>query len=181
MRSEQLPSIPENLMSASPHHVNEQIPTVNGSQHSHQHHPANSFSQQFSNYTDANLSNQQTTSHNPASFNHHGVLSGIDIRHLPPGTINSITHHHNHATNQNLTHSQLSPLKADVSESGAHPCMPLDMQNQLLHHQHSEESYDCEQMPSGPYQPELGVSENPHYYSVNQMLYEAHIAKVRRL
>ncbi len=42
------------------------------------------------------------------------------------------------------------------------------------------DQFDVEQVPSGPYQPELTVSDNPHYFSVNQMLYEAHISRSQR-
>ncbi|GFO12904.1 hypothetical protein PoB_003940900 [Plakobranchus ocellatus] len=41
--------------------------------------------------------------------------------------------------------------------------------------------FEREQLPSGIYEPELGVAENPFYFSVNQMLYEAHLSRVRRL
>ena len=41
--------------------------------------------------------------------------------------------------------------------------------------------FQREQQPSGNYEPELGMSENPFYFSVNQMLYEAHVSRVRRM
>ena len=41
--------------------------------------------------------------------------------------------------------------------------------------------FQREQLPSGNYEPELGMTENPFYFSVNQMLYEAHVSRVRRL
>ena len=43
-----------------------------------------------------------------------------------------------------------------------------------------QECFDSEQVPQGPYSPELGASDNPHYFSVNQMLYEAHVSRMRR-
>ena len=40
---------------------------------------------------------------------------------------------------------------------------------------------DHEQMEElGPYEPELGQSENPHYYSSNEILYKAHIHRLNR-
>lgn len=41
--------------------------------------------------------------------------------------------------------------------------------------------FQKEQLPTGNYEPELGLTENPFYFSVNQMLYEAHVSKVRRM
>ncbi len=40
---------------------------------------------------------------------------------------------------------------------------------------------DHEQMDElGPYEPELGQSENPHYYSSNEILYKAHVNRLNR-
>ena len=53
--------------------------------------------------------------------------------------------------------------------------------NCAIINQHSQgECFENEQIPQGPYSPELGASDNPHYFSVNQMLYEAHVSRMRR-
>ncbi|CAG5129754.1 unnamed protein product [Candidula unifasciata] len=40
--------------------------------------------------------------------------------------------------------------------------------------------YHLQQLPSEVYDPELGMEENPFYFSINQMLYEAHLCRLRR-
>lgn len=42
------------------------------------------------------------------------------------------------------------------------------------------QEFHLRQLPNGPYDPELGMEENPHYFSINQVLFEAHVDRVRR-
>ena len=75
---------------------------------------------------------------------------------------------HNSQPNQDFHNSQ--------SNQGFHN----SQSNQGFHNAPSHQGFPQDQLPSGRYSPELGVSDNPHYFSANQMLYEAHIAKMQR-
>lgn len=44
----------------------------------------------------------------------------------------------------------------------------------------TKESYDKNSFISS-YEPELSVAENPYYYHVNEMLFQAHVQRLQRL
>jgi len=39
---------------------------------------------------------------------------------------------------------------------------------------------DLQQLNAEPYEPELDSSQNPHYYQANELLFNAHLSRVRR-
>ncbi len=45
----------------------------------------------------------------------------------------------------------------------------------------SKKSFEKEENAQFTYEPELSVSENPYYYHVNEVLFEAHIQRLQRL
>lgn len=58
------------------------------------------------------------------------------------------------------------------SDSAGNPLLPGNPE--------CSQQFHLQQLPTGVYDPELGMDENPYYFSVNQMLYEAHLCRVRR-
>lgn len=141
-------------------------------------HIRNSFNQSYLSHMDGGTSHQSSSSNTSQAVSHPGNMSISNMGHLPNQIASHMNHQHYECTNQNVILSQDISSKVDVPVNGVHSCMSMD---HLMQRQQSAESFDCEQMPAGPYQPELGMSENPHYYTVNQTLYEAHLAKVRRM
>ncbi|XP_059156572.1 uncharacterized protein LOC131941355 [Physella acuta] len=79
---------------------------------------------------------------------------------------------------QNYQNGQLSPYPANPAE-----CPPSSFSSACTTQPGAgyTQEFHLQQLPSGSYEPELGVRENPYYFSVNQMLYEAHLSRVRRL
>uniref|UniRef100_A0A2C9LLD4 Uncharacterized protein n=1 Tax=Biomphalaria glabrata TaxID=6526 RepID=A0A2C9LLD4_BIOGL len=53
-------------------------------------------------------------------------------------------------------------------------------QSLSFHNQSPDLDFHLQQLPSGNYDPELDLTKNPYYFSINQMLYEAHVSRVRR-
>ncbi|XP_005100688.1 uncharacterized protein LOC101853702 [Aplysia californica] len=155
--SERLPTIDE-----------QDISTQSGS--SQRHHTSNvlpqfmrSFSEPYSPFLNSNMTDMSMSSEQN---------SGFDRAHHFPPTSAPLSHQLPMESFQD-SQSLCQPMSGFPPPSPNHPGEHF-MQDQ------SQEQFHFQQIPSGPYEPELGVSENPHYYSVNQMLYEAHVSRVRR-
>lgn len=86
-------------------------------------------------------------------------------------------------------HDQQWPLPTPLPQSHADaiayltiPCGTGNSSNTLeASLEQGQESFQRLQLPEGPYNPELGVSENPHYFDSNRLLYEAHLSRLERI
>ncbi|GFR66279.1 hypothetical protein ElyMa_000224600 [Elysia marginata] len=137
------------------HHHN--VSPQDNSRQPHQHYPFPNH-EQHSNAV-ASMESQQDFECSSAvadSYHHQQQLQQIEHRTTP------------------LTNNHVIPQEANVdSNSGlSYEEPPID---------DDRSDFQREQLPSGNYEPELGRRENPFYFSVNQMLYEAHVSKVRRM
>ncbi|KAH9502514.1 hypothetical protein Btru_068880 [Bulinus truncatus] len=79
---------------------------------------------------------------------------------------------------QNVQNGHMSSFPNTVNKQAP----PFDGSQASLSYtsQTSEVDFSLQQMPSGEYDPELSPSENPYYFSINQLLYEAHLSRIRR-
>lgn len=110
---------------------------------------------------------------NHRSYSHHlsNGLSQNDFAHYQI---------HSQPTQDRLSSSSFQPQMQDSLSDSVTGFQSHLSGEHLLQDQNSVDQFHFQQIPSGPYQPELDMSGNPHYFSVNQMLYEAHRSRERR-
>ncbi|RUS88497.1 hypothetical protein EGW08_003755 [Elysia chlorotica] len=95
--------------------------------------------------------------------------------------LGSVCNDHRQQNLQQANHERSSTSYVDHSESNSNSSNSrLGFEETRIDCTGSND-FQSEQLPSGSYEPELGMSENPFYFSVNQLLYEAHMSRVRRL
>ena len=85
--------------------------------------------------------------------------------------------------NQNDLYWYQASMSNGSSVSGPQPVVNnihVDTQANIVYVSPTSFSYNLTQ-PSEPYDPDLGPRDNPIYYSINEVLYYAHMAKLHRL